>query len=88
MSETTPFLYRPHRGGFAESMKMVKAFTTKMELVEEARLFYGEFMPAEDITLDTVHVEPYGFDDRIGWETHIVILEGVGPLGFTDRMVT
>lgn len=28
-------------------------------------------------------VRPYGFDARIGWDTHIVIMDG-DPIGFTD----
>lgn len=34
-------------------------------------------------------VEPYGsgIDERNGWHTHLVVLEGWGPVGFTDGPV-
>ena len=87
MTDTTPFLYRPHRGSLNESMSEVREYKTKGDLVEEAQRCYQTWLPADAINTDRVKVEPYGQDDRIGWDTHIVIVEGVGPIGFTDRMV-
>ncbi len=37
--------------------------------------------------LDDFVVEPYGFDERINWQTHIVTLTGYGVLGYTDSPV-
>ncbi len=31
-----------------------------------------------------VRVTAYGFDARINWDTHIVTVDGFGPVGFTD----
>lgn len=36
------------------------------------------------IATQGLYIEPYGYDDRIGWDAHIVILQGYGVLGFTD----
>jgi len=34
-----------------------------------------------------LHVHYYAYDDRIEWDTHIVMLDGFGPVGFTDGPV-
>lgn len=68
-------------------MKEVKQFSSKAELIEEAQETYKGFIPADVITASRIKIEPYGFDERIGWDTHIVTVEGIGPLGFIDRMV-
>ena len=39
-------------------------------------------------TPDEVKVEPYGFDSRIGWDTHMVSLKKGGVLGFTNGPLT
>ncbi|MDI9849919.1 hypothetical protein QM467_17900 [Rhodoblastus sp. 17X3] len=31
-----------------------------------------------------VHVSHYGFDDRIDWDDHIIVVDGHGVFGFTD----
>jgi hypothetical protein len=35
---------------------------------------------------EDIHVEPYGYDKRIGWDTHVVVVDGYGVYGFTDGM--
>lgn len=39
------------------------------------------------VTRETVSVEPYAFDERIGWYTHIVTIEG-RAFGWTDGPVS
>lgn len=34
-----------------------------------------------------IDVSPYVFDDRNGWDTYIVTVEGYGVLGYTDGPV-
>lgn len=67
--------YRPQRGSLAESMaaQMTIESPTRLELA----YWLGE--PAEDI-----EVKPYVYDDRIGWDTYIVVVRG-NAVGFTDR---
>jgi hypothetical protein len=36
------------------------------------------------VTDDMVHVSHYGFDDRINWDEHIVVVDRFGVFGFTD----
>jgi len=33
---------------------------------------------------EALTISLYCFDDRIGWNTYLVTLEGYGPVGFTD----
>jgi hypothetical protein len=37
-----------------------------------------------DITKDQVTIKPYCYDNRIGWDTYIVIVKGHGVYGFTN----
>jgi len=79
--------FRPHRGGFEESMKLVQAFEDKDDLVRHIDSIAESFrvtgfpLPVNE---DTVKIEYYCFDDRNKWDTYIVILEGFGPFGYTD----
>ena len=34
-----------------------------------------------------VHVKKYSYDHRIGWDTYIVTVDGMGVFGFTDGPV-
>ncbi len=36
------------------------------------------------VTDDMIHVTHYGFDDRIGWDEHIIVVDSFGVFGFTD----
>ena len=37
------------------------------------------------MTDDMIHVSHYGFDDRIDWNDHIIVVDGHGVFGFTDE---
>lgn len=74
---------RKHRGSLADSMgTVVEISPTYSALLDEIR----KSMPSTnvEITEGTVKVNPYGFDDRIGWDSHIVTVDGYGVHGFTD----
>jgi len=79
--------YRSHRGSLAESMETIKILSDKAQLVEQLIRFFGPSVKEGVITLDTTKIEPYCFDDRIGWDTHIVTVDMIGPVGFTDGPV-
>jgi hypothetical protein len=40
-----------------------------------------------DVAPEAVVIEPYGFDNRNGWNTHLCSVSGIGPVGFTDGPV-
>lgn len=84
--------YRPHRELLADSMKEVIEVATRAQLVEHLRRSvmvdcgHGRilFPPDELPNMENTEVAPYyGFDHRIGWNTHIVTVNGAA-WGFTD----
>lgn len=79
------FKYRDHRGGLDESMATVQEFDSKEALLNYLAANYGEY--AKNIDFSKTTIAPYGFDKRIGWDTHIVHLEGYGVFGFTDQQI-
>ena len=75
--------FRPQRGGLAEAMAEVQEIDPTIQGVSDAlKSAYGSFAPIGEIT-----VEPYGYDDRIGWDTHLVCVNG-NACGYTDGPVT
>lgn len=74
--------YREHRGGLDESMATVREVADRDALV--AHLAEGLAPYGTTVTDDMVAVEPYGFDERNGWFTHIVTIAGYGVAGFTN----
>lgn len=74
--------YRDHRGGLAESLATMVVVDSRAELVEYLRRALSPFFVS--VTPDKVKILPYCVDARIGWDTHIVTIDGYGVAGFTD----
>lgn len=80
---------REHRGSLEGSLRTAKDIEpTKAALVEcitESLKGY-----AVNASADSVHIEKYGkgIDDRCGWDTHIVTIDGWGVFGMTDGPLT
>jgi len=79
-----PITFRPHRGGFKESMAEAKEFNTLDDLdiyLSRTYLFkHGGVLSSKCYFHDK--------DTRNGWErTYIVLKEGVGPVGFVNCSV-
>ncbi|KFL27629.1 hypothetical protein JP75_25210 [Devosia riboflavina] len=72
-------LFRLHRGSLADSMATARTINTKADLV---KALDEDGWPHGDI-----EVKPYGRDDRIGWNTHIVTVDGMAA-GFTSGPFT
>ena len=70
-------LIREHRGGLAESMKTARPVRDRDELAAVVRksLPFGHTIETRQIT-----VEPYCFDDRMGWDTYLICIEGCGGI--------
>lgn len=82
------FKFREHRGGLAESMETLVVMEDWNELAEYCKTKLSEWM--FNIRIEDVSVKPYADnpDTRIGWDkTYIVMVEGWGPFGFTDKDV-
>lgn len=74
--------FRYHRGHLADSMATAVDVATFTDLVGLVHDYCGGFGWGE-ADQESVTVKSYGFDDRIGWDTHIVCLNGKA-VGFTD----
>lgn len=76
--------YRPHRELLDESMREVIEIATLDELVRHMRGSVQDWYPPDLLpTIENVAVKPYTYDDRIGWNTYIVTVNGQA-WGFTD----
>lgn len=67
--------YRPHRGGFAESMAERKSF----ESFKEALLYIHEENSVME-SIEDISIKYYGYDDRLGTDTYVVTgryIEGI-----------
>lgn len=64
--------YRPHRGQLSDSMDEMVELKDRAALVEHLRADLAKWGVV--ITDADVKVEPYGRDDRVHWDTHIVTI--------------
>jgi len=74
---------REHRGSLADSL----ATTIEIDPTIDALLLaIRNALAPYDVTVEAgmVKVSPYGFDERIGWNAHIVTVDGYGVFGFTN----
>lgn len=70
--------YRPHRGQLSDSMDEMVELKDRAALVEHLRADLAKWGVV--ITDADVKVEPYGRDDRVHWDTHIVTIRNK-PIG-------
>lgn len=67
-------IFRPHRGSLDKSMSESFEVYSKDEILNYTQAVYKDFIPP-DVEIIIESIEPYyGYDDRISWETHIVII--------------
>jgi len=78
--------FREHRGGFPESAATIVEIEDRAALVAYIQRLLASYPSAPPVKEDTVAVESYCFDERNGWDTHIVTLKGYGVIGYTDAM--
>lgn len=76
---------RQHRGSLVESLKTVKQIpATKEALADHINMvmdFPVKFGPG------SITIIPQGFDDRIGWNTFLINVAGLGVFGYCDEEV-
>jgi len=77
--------FRPHRGTLAESMAECVDLEPTAQAIADHYNAISKIGPR--VLVETIRVEPYGKDDRIGWDTYLVT-EWLGVLGFTDGPLT
>lgn len=81
------FKYRDHRRLLGESMETVQTFDNRADLIAYLAGDLRRYSVTADA--DTILIDPYCNDERIGWnDCHIVWIKGWGVLGFTDSAPT
>ena len=81
-------LYRPHRGSLSASMADVVEVNDLPQLVRHMRREVERWYPKDELpTLENTKLEPYCFDDRIGWDTYLVTVKGKA-WGYTNGPLT
>lgn len=77
-------LFRFHRGSLASSLMTKVEFEDRSHL---AKLIQEQIQ--YPVTAEDLEIRHYGYDDRIDWEAHIVLLKGehAGVIGFTNCAV-
>lgn len=75
-------LFRRNRRFLAESMETVMPMGSREQLVRMIIEDFAQWGVA--ITPEDIEVKPHGYDARIGWDTHIVIVRGHSVEGFTN----
>ena len=75
---------RPVRGGLDEAMAQVKDFES---LSDYADHIYNEhnwmFRNGKGVNKELFTTEPYGYDDRINWDTWIILYDGK-PMAYSN----
>lgn len=75
-------LFREHRGLLCNSMETVVEVNTFNDLVEHIKHLLSYYYIEVDAKYISLRYQCY--DDRIGWDTYIVYLEGYGVIGQTN----
>ena len=76
--------FREHRGSLDDSMKTLVEVKDREELMAHLVRILEPWPTAPPVTAETVKIEPYIYDYRLGWDSYIVTLKDYGVLGFTD----
>lgn len=71
-----------HASGLDESMDTVQEVFASKSAIADYFNRYGF-----NVTADEIKVSPYGYDARIGWDTHVVTVSW-GCLGYTNGPVS
>jgi hypothetical protein len=85
VKEEKEVLFRPHRGTLATAMEEVRAFKSRAELIDFLNKDLANY--GRKIDENKFRIEPYCYDERIGWDTYIVDQEGYGVFGFTNGLL-
>jgi hypothetical protein len=75
---------REHRGGLDESIATTEVIEPNINaLIAHVK---KKLTMQIEVNKDNLHIKKYGsgIDDRCGWDTHIVTIDGYGVFGWTD----
>lgn len=83
MDKTQQLLFRPCRGGLDTEMKEVMEIKSRECILKY--LSKCDILPDKSrFAMDKLHIKYYGYDERIDWETYIVMLDNYGVVGYTN----
>lgn len=80
----SPVLFRQHRGSLHESMKTVVTVHSRQEILDQFEPWLIGVPAGEKPDVSKMAIEKTMYDERIGWDTHLVTYEGAGVLGQTN----
>lgn len=61
--------------------------TVELSADRESILKWVEGICGRSFAVGDISVKPYCYDERNDWNTHIVVVAGVGVIGFTNGVV-
>ena len=73
--------FRKHRGGLEESLQTAFSVCSRQDIVDAYNTDFKKLAP--QATVKNLTTKYQGYDDRIGWDTHMIRING-RPYGFTD----
>jgi hypothetical protein len=76
-------LFREHRGSLEESMATVTELESWTALVEYV---IALVKPYRETTKDDVLLKWYGYDERVNWNTTLVLVKDYGVVGFAGEI--
>ena len=82
----TEFLFRFHRGSLEDSMNTVREIASYNHLLK----IINDDWKSWGVELEKIDIKPYVYDERIGWDTHIVLATEkesgkTYPIGFLNQ---
>lgn len=74
---------RQHRGTLIDSLKtVIQIPATKEDLIDHINNVMN--LPVKFGT-GSIRIVNQGKDDRIGWDSHLIVVEGLGVFGYCDQ---
>ncbi len=77
--------FREHRGALNDAMETLFEFETRAQLLAHCR----QLLSRNGFQFSDPHMHFFyqGFDGRIGWNTYLIVIQGYGPIGYTDGII-
>ena len=69
-----------------ESLETIQEFETKGDLINYLQSIVNKY-GKDKFDCNKTTIKPFGFDERIDWDSYVVHLDGWGVFGFTDGPV-
>lgn len=77
-------LFRQHRGSLHESMKTVVRVHSRQEILDQFEPWLIGVPAGEKPDVSKLSIAQCSYDERIDWNTHLVVYAGAGVLGQTN----